>query len=356
MTNLKNLEYSDGTEIIDSEGKIDYNSINNIPSTLLDTSTHNHDDLYKSKFAIEDEFSTIMNKVAQITKALTIRPLKTKGFLNGGYKSGSVWAQRVQRFNTVTETGLEIGQIGTVTCEYSPGGSSELHGYYFGIKSNSTARDDYPNHGTDFDKITYMTEVEEYIGALPTHTADTTLYNIYSQTQVYYTNGSNNWSRVQANTNAITTESTTALGYRTTRQGLSSEFFGYTVQTGQADRTSAKYTYLTKTSETGTTQNIRQYPTGLSKDKNKGYWVDYGTANNWRVDMVNNTVANVSCFTVGFGESNSLGSEKYGFMMGGYDGAQHGKVQKLTWTTEAASDVLGGSLSLPQSSAGMAES
>ena len=106
---------------------------------MVDTSTHNHDDMYTSSNAIEDRFTFVMNKVAAITKALTIRPLKTKGFLNGGYKSSYVYAERVQRFNTVTETGVEIGQIGTVTSQYSPGGSSELKGYFFGSIRNGSA-------------------------------------------------------------------------------------------------------------------------------------------------------------------------------------------------------------------------
>ena len=133
MATLNGLQALDGTEIINSSGKVNYGSIEGIPAAMVDTSTHNHDDMYTSDVAIEDKFTFIMNKVAAITKALTIRPLKTKGFLNGGYKSSYVYAERVQRFNTVTETGVEIGQIGTVTSQYSPGGSSELKGYFHPI-------------------------------------------------------------------------------------------------------------------------------------------------------------------------------------------------------------------------------
>lgn len=359
MANFVNFENNAGEEIISPDNKINYNKIKGIPSNLVDAANHNHDDLYTSKNTIESEFGAIMDTVASLTKALTIRPLKTKGFLNGGYKSSYVYAQRVQRFNTVTETGVEIGQIGTVTSYYTPGGSSELKGYFFGSNTSSTsnkAENGNDRKGRHVDNIVYLTEVETYLGNIMSHDVRSTLYNIYSQSQLYVCDSSSNWSSISVVSDAVTVLSSAA-SQSTTRQGLSSEDFGYVVQNASsADKTSTKYTYLTGVSSTGTTQQIRQIPTGLSKDKDKGYWIDYGTANNWRINMVNNSVSNVVCFTEGFGESNSLGSEKVGFMMGGYDGKQHGKVQKMVWATEAASNVLGGSLAIPQSSAGMAES
>jgi hypothetical protein len=356
MARLNKLQAPDGTEIIGAEGKVDYNIISSIPSELVDMNNHNHDNIYSSKFAIEDRFTNIMNKVQAMTKALTIRPLKTKGFLNGGYKSGYVYAQRVQRFNTVTETGIEIGQIGTVTSQYSPGGSSELGGYYFGDNTSSTANGDNSRTGRHVDNIIYLTEVETYLGNITHHNTRSTLYNIYSQSKLFLCNAGEGWSKLTVTTNTISLESSSLNGAGMGRQGLSSETFGYVTAAGNADRTTVRYTYLTTVTDTGTTQNIRQHPAGLSKDAKLGYWIDYGTANNWKIDMVTNSVSNVVCFTEGFGESNALGSEKVGFMMGGYDGAQHGKVQKLVWATEAASNVLGGSLAIPQSSAGMAES
>ncbi len=355
MAILQGVEAQDGTTVVDSAGKVNYGAIEGIPPEMVDTSTHNHDDMYTSDVAIEDKFTFIMNKVAAITKALTIRPLKTKGFLNGGYKSSYVYAERVQRFNTVTETGVEIGQIGTVTSQYSPGGSSELKGYYFGDVRNG-ATSNFNSAGREVDKITYLTEVEVYLGNITYHNMDSTLYNIYSQSKIYGCDTSTNWSKLTVVTDTMEAVTSSAQGAGIGRQGLSSEDFGYVVASGHADRTSTKFTYLTGTGVTGTTQNIRQQPAGLSKDKDLGYWVDYGTANNWRVNMLANTVSNIVCFTQGFGESNTLGSEKVGFCMGGYDGVQHGYVQKMVWATEAASNVLGGSLAIPQSSAGMAES
>jgi len=356
MAKLKKLQSPNGVEIIGIDGKVNYNAIVSIPDSMIDTTTHNHDDMYSSKFAIEDKFSNIMNKVAAMTKALTIRPLKTKGFLNGGYKSGYVYAQRVQRFNTVTETGVEIGQIGTVTSQYSPGGSSELGGYYFGDNTSSTANGDNSGNGRHVDNIIYLTEVESYLGNITHHNTKSTLYNIYSQSKLFLCNAGAGWSKLSVTTNTISLESSSLNGEGMGRQGLSSETFGYVTAAGNADRTTLRFSYLTTTTDAGTTQNIRQHPAGLSKDANLGYWIDYGTANNWKVNMSANSVSNVVCFTEGFGESNALGSEKVGFMMGGYDGAQHGKVQKMVWATEAASNVLGGSLAIPQSSAGMAES
>ncbi len=356
MAILQGVEAQDGTTVVDSAGKVNYGAIEGIPSEMVDTSTHNHDDMYTSNVAIEDKFTFIMNKVAAITKALTIRPLKTKGFLNGGYKSSYVYAERVQRFNTVTETGVEIGQIGTVTSQYSPGGSSELKGYYFGDVRNG-ATSNFNSTGREVDKITYLTEVEVYLGNITLHNTESTLYNVYSQSKIYLCDNSTNWSKVTVVTDTIDTVPSAALGRGIGRQGLSSEDFGYVLLNGSSTTlTSTKFTYLTGVGETGTTQVVRQQPAGLTKDKDLGYWVDYGTAHNWRVNMLANTVSNVVCFTQGFGESNTLGSEKVGFCMGGYDGVQHGYVQKMVWATEAASNVLGGSLAIPQSSAGMAES
>ena len=46
MANFKSLQKSDGTEIIGTDGKLNYNVIANIPPALVDTSTHNHDNIY----------------------------------------------------------------------------------------------------------------------------------------------------------------------------------------------------------------------------------------------------------------------------------------------------------------------
>lgn len=354
MANFKSLVKPDGTELVGTDGKVNYNTIASIPSALVDPNTHYHDDLYTSKFAVEDRFTAIMNKVSAMTQALTIRPLKTKGFLNGGYKSSYVYSRRVQRFNTVTETGVELGKIGTVTSVYSPGASSELKGYYFGDTADNTAL--YNSGGRYVDQIVYTTEVETYLGMITHHDTDSTLYNVYSQSKVYLCNTGTSWSKLDVTTNTVNLETTGVSGRGCGRQGLSSETFGYVTNAGNAYMTTQKYTYLTAVGQAGTTQTIIQHAAGLTKDKDIGYWVDYGTANNWKVNMLTNTVQNIYCFTEGFGESNTLGSELFGFAMGGYDGAQHGKVQKLTWTTDTASNVLGGQLAIPQSSAGMAES
>lgn len=354
MADFKSLQKPDGTEFIGTDGKLNYAVVASVPAAVLDTSTHYHDDMYPSKFNIEDRFTTVMNKVQAMTQALQIRPLKTKGFLNGGYKSSYVYSRRVQRFNTVTETGVEIGKIGTVTSQYSPGASSELKGYFFGDTADNTAY--FDSTGRYVDQLVYLTEVETYLGLLTHHNTDSTLYNVYSQSQIYLCDAGTSWSKLSVATNTVALQTSGVSGRGCGRQGLSSETFGYVTNAGSALLTTQKYTYLTATGSTGTTQTIAQHAAGLTKDKDIGYWVDYGTANNWKVNMLTNTVANVYCFTQGFGESNTLGSELVGFAMGGYDGIQHGYVQKLVWATDTASNVLGGSLAIPQSSAGMVES
>jgi len=346
MAKLKAVKLVDNTEVINSEGKFNYEIIKEIPTSMIDTSSHNHDNLYPSKFAIEDHFTLIMDKVATITKSLSPRPLKTKGFLNGGYKSGTVHTGRIQRFNVVTETGMDIGTIGTTTSYYSPGASSLTKGYFFGNTSSNTN-----GKGRNVDVLDYLTETEDYLGEIMSHDVFSTLNNLYTQDKIYVCDNETNWSLLSVNTNTITKITDSQNGIGSGRQGLSSECFGYVI----GSKSSTIFNYTNYVSSVGTSQSQNQQATGLSKDKDIGYWIDKSTSGNWKVNMLNNTVSGISCFTEGFGESNALGSDKEGFMMGGYDGAQHGKVQKMVWDTEAVSNVLGGTLVIPQSSAGMAE-
>jgi hypothetical protein len=354
MAKFKKVSFTNGTEIIDATGKIDYSNITNVPSSVVDTSSHVHDDRYSSKASVEDRFNSIMNKVQSITKSLTARPLKTKAYLNGGYKSSYVYAERVQRFNATTETGSEIGQIGTVTSQYSPGASSEYHGYFFGDPRNG-ATSNFNSTGRHVDKIQYSTESESYLGNITTNNADSTAYKLYSQTEIFYCDTGSTWSKIDCSTdtNSLQTSGATAKGIG--RQGLSSETFAQVVQSGNGTYMSYKYNYSTKTSQNAMNIAVRQQPAGISKNKDMGYWVDYGTSNNHRVNYLTNTAVIISSFTEGFGESNTLAAETHGFCLGGYDGAQHDKVQKMSWETEVAQSILGGKLAIPQSSAGTAE-
>lgn len=353
MAKFKSISYKDGTSIIDSTGKIRYSRIKNIPASVVDTSTHNHDSSYSSKASIEDRFNSIMNKVQAITKSLTPRPLKTKAYLNGGYKSSYVYAERVQRFNAITETGSEQSR-GTVTSQYSPGGSSELCGYFFGDpRGGSTAN--FNSAGRYVERVNYATETYNYLGGIMQHNAESTIYNLYAQTDTYACDAGSSWSRINASTNACTYETSSATGQGCGRQALSSATFGLVSNAGAANRTNYKYTFTTKTSVAALTVYHQQHNAGLCKDKDVGYWIDYGTSANQRVNYLTNTYANVYCFTDGFGESNTLAAETHGFAMGGYNGIQHDYVQKMLWSSEVAQSIIGGKLAIPQSSAGCCE-
>jgi hypothetical protein len=353
MADLLNVKYTDGTIIVDVDGKIRYPRIKNIPASVVDTSTHNHDDSYSSKASIEDKFNSIMNKVQAITKSLVPRPLKTKAYLNGGYKSSYVYAQRVQRFNAITETGSEQAR-GTLTSQYSPGGSSELCGYFFGDNRGTTTTN-FNSTGRYVERINYATETYNYLGGIMSQDVDSTSYNLYAQTHLYMCDTGSTWSKLAASNNAVTIETSSATARGIGRQGLSSELFAEVLQSGSGTYMSYKYTYSTKTSQNAMNIAVRQQPAGLSRDKDVGYWIDFGTANNHRVNYLTNSATIISCFTLGFGESNTLAAETHGFAMGGYDGIQHDYVQKMAWSTEVAQSIIGGKLAIPQSSAGCCE-
>ena len=353
MAVIKNIKYKDGTLVIDHDGKIKYSKIKNVPAANVNNALHNHDDMYTSKATIEDRFNNIMNKVQMITKSLTARPLKTKAYLNGGYKSGYVYAERVQRFNSVTETGSEQAR-GTITSQYSPGGSSELCGYFFGDPRNGSSAN-FNSAGTYVERINYSSETYNYLGGIVSHNVESSLYNLYVQTEIYMCDDTTYWSKLSASTNAINVETNTTFAKGCGRQGLSADSFGLVTMSGAGSIANYKYSYLTRTSVYALNVNHSQQSAGLCKDKDNGYWIDYGVSANQRVNYLTNTFVNVACFTLGFGESNTLAAETHGFAMGGYDGIQHDYVQKMLWSTEVAQSIIGGKLAIPQSSAGTCE-
>lgn len=341
MAKFKQISYTDGTVIIDTAGKISYNSVKNVPASVVDTSTHNHDISYSSKASIEDRFNTIMNAVQSITKSLSARPLKTKAYLNGGYKAGATQYKRVQRFNATTETGSDLGYISSLTSYYSPGSTSETIGYFH-------------DGSTGSDKITYQTETCSAVAGSCQHSIQGTIYDLYRQTKCFVTNGSSGWTNLDPATSTYqllpTASSITSSG----RQMLSSATFGYAGASGGG--TVYKYSYLTNTSAgAGTIPGGGWAMAGLSRNKDSGYWIGYTDAN-VRVNMVSDSYSMITMFSIHFSESNTLGGDTAGYAMGGYTyNGQHAKVQKMVWTTEVASTVIGGDLAYEQSSAGTCE-
>ena len=338
MAKFKQIKYTDGTVIIDTAGKISYTKVKNVPASVVDTSTHNHDTSYSSKASIEDRFNTIMNAVQSITKTLAVRPLKTKAYLNGGYKAGATQYKRVQRFNATTETGSDLGYISSLTSYYSPGSTSETVGFFH-------------DGSTGSDKITYQTETCSAVAGACQHSVGGTIYELYRQTKCFLTNNSSQWTNLDPTT-ATYTLLQNATSTTCTRQMLSSATFGYAGGSGGA---SYKYNY-----STGVSASIGSfggsYLAGISRNKDVGYWIGF-TSDNWRVNMATDTYTNLSIFSINFSEGNTLGGDIAGYLMGGYsyNGSQHGKVQKVVWTTEVASTVIGGDLAYEQSSAGTCE-
>lgn len=343
MAKFKQIKYTDGSVIIDTAGKISYSKIKNVPASVVDTSTHNHDTSYSSKASIEDRFNTIMNAVQSITKSLSARPLKTKAYLNGGYKGGTIQYNRVQRFNATTETGSDLGNICTMTSYYSPGSTSEKVGFF------------HDNGGTAASNVMqYQTETAGTVAGTCQHSASGTLYDLYRQTKCFLTNSSGNWTNLDPATSTYQ-RLTDASSYAISRQMLSSATFGYCG--GYGTQPTYKYDYITGTSASVTqTGGGGWYMCGISRNKDIGYWIGYTDAN-WRVNMVTTSYTLVSMFTINFSESNAVAADTAGYLMGGYsyNGSQHGKVQKVIWTTEVASTVIGGDLAYEQSSAGTCE-
>lgn len=345
MAKFKQISFN-GSIIIDTNGKISYNAIKNVPAGVVDTSNHNHDAMYSSKASIEDRFTTTMNIVQEITKSLTSRPLKTKGYLNGGYKGATgTEYKRIQRFNMTTETGSDLGRISTYTGFYSPGSTSEQVGFFH----------DYSNK-TLSDCITYATETTAVVPGNATCNTYGTLYDLYQQTKVFL-NGSDgpSWCLLNPATKAYSALPN-ATSLNTGRQMLSSATFGY--GGGSAGSNSYKYVYATGTSSAVTAAGGGGWQmVGVSRNKDVGYWIGYTDANH-RVNMVTDVTTKINAFTINFSESNAVGGDTAGYLMGGYSyGAygQHGEVQKMIWTTEVAQSIIGGKLAYEQSSAACAE-
>ena len=150
-----------------------------------------------------------------------------------------------------------------------------------------------------------------------------------------------------------------------TRQGLSSQYAGFF-----ANESGGLYVlnYTTKSvsaagvvSDQSLIGGQLQYPSGMSVTNSYGYMAGYSTPNNIKITYTTTTVTGYSQstnYTYLFGESHSLTSDIYGFMMAGYydtsgrySGVQHGLCQRITLTTESITTL--NDLVLPQSSGQM---
>lgn len=344
MAKFKTIKFTNGTEIIDTNGKISYSAVKNVPGSVVDTGNHNHDSMYASKASIEDRFNTTMNEVQAITKSLTSRPLKTKAYLNGGYKGATgTEYKRVQRFNLTTETGSDLGKISNLTGFYSPGSTSEQVGFFHDTANKTLS-----------DCITYATDVVVQVPGNASCNANGTLYDLYQQTKVFLTS-SNSWCLLSPATKTYTALAS-ATSVSTGRQLLSSATFGYSG--GEGSQSNYKYTYATGTSAaTASCGGGGWQMVGVSRNKDVGYWIGYTSANH-RINMVTDASTLITAFSINFSESNAIGGDTAGYLMGGYSYGQygqHGEVQKIVWTTEVASSIIGGKLAYEQSSAATAE-
>lgn len=331
---------------ISNKNVVNWSSITGKPTTIAG---YGIVDL-RTKLQDEILFNNIVNDLSNLQNALKTTQVKIKAYLNGGYQGSTIQQKRVQRFNTITETGSDAGYISSVTSYYNPGGSSKYVGLFFGNTGSPVSSSAY-----SADAITYSSETcQLWANGNLAINVDGTLYDINTQNYIYGFNGSSQWLRTTVKTKVFTRLSD-ATAYSITRQMLSSDTFGFT----KTSSTSAAYRYsYTSGTHVATINawNIENYPAGMVRDKNYGYFVGYA-GQTTLVTYTTNSISQFGGYTINFGESNTLGTETYGFAMGGYhyNSTQHAKVQKMSYSTHAVTTVIGGDLAYPQSSAGTSE-
>jgi len=140
-----------------------------------------------------------------------------------------------------------------------------------------------------------------------------TLYDINIQNYVYGTDGSQ-WLKIKTENDSISTLNNSNAASQS-RQMLSSETFGLCKNSNSYQ---FKYDYNTESaSQVGNSFATGSCTAGMVKDDKSGYWIGY-TDRNYRIDYNTFSQTKINSYTIHFGESNTLGTEKYGYAMGGY--------------------------------------
>ena len=281
-------------------------------------------------------------------------------FPNTSGHSESAWSQ-VQLFNVITQTGSIVYDTGFYR-RYVAGITGNHAGYF----SVSTAAP------VQHYKFSYVSVSQSISFQLTQFTGISTFdLGVYTQAwavctasavavaaadQYYYINLSTD---TPTNKGALSA-SVTAYS----RQGLSSQYAGFFVNEGANYLWVLNYSTQSVAAAVATSTLIGgqlQYPSGMSVTNSYGYFCGYSNPNNIKITYTTTTVNGYSAsptYTYYFGESHSMTSDIYGFMMAGYSdttgrysGVQHGLCQRISLATESIYTL--NDLVLPQSSGQM---
>ena len=304
--------------------------------------------------------------------------VRSVGYLQGGYYTGSAgttnvgvpfpntsghaesaWSQ-VQLFNVITQTGAIV--YDTSFYRRYVAGITGNHAGYFSVSTVAPVQ---------HYKFSYVS-VSQSISFQLSQWTGLSFFDLNGYTQAWAICNTSNTSAGAADQYykiALATDTPTSKGqistspYCYTRQGLSSQYAGF-IANESGGLFVLNYAAETISAAVATSSLIGgqlQYPSGMSVTNSYGYFCGYSNPNNIKITYTTTTVNGYSAsptYTYYFGESHSLTSDIYGFMMAGYSdtsgrfsGVQHGLCQRISLATESIYTL--NDLVLPQSSGQM---
>ncbi len=304
--------------------------------------------------------------------------VRSVGYLQGGYYTGnagttnagvafpntsghseSAWSQ-VQLFNVITQVGSIV--YDTTFYRRYVAGITGNHAGYFSVGTAAPVQHYKFSYISVSQSISF--QLSQWTGLsffdLGAYTQAWALCN----TNINSAGAANQYYKITLATDtAVSKGAISASPYCYSRQGLSSQYAGFIADEGGGLYV-LNYATETVAAAVATSSLIGgqlQYPSGMSVTNAYGYFCGYSAPNNIKITYTTTTVNGYSASTnwgYYFGESHSLTSDIYGFMMAGYSdtsgrfsGVQHGLCQRITLATEAVTTL--NDLVLPQSSGQM---
>lgn len=305
--------------------------------------------------------------------------VRSVGYLQGGYYTGSAgttnvgvpfpstaghpesaWSQ-VQLFNVVTQVGAIVYDTGFYRRYVA--GITGNHAGYFSVSTTAPVVHNKFSY-VSVSQQTNVFQLSQWTGI--------SCFDLNSYTQAWAVciasiiaaGAADQYFKINLATDTPTNKG--ALNASVTcysRQGLSSQYAGF-IANEAGGLFVLNYATETVSAAVATSSLIGgqlQYPSGMSVTNSYGYFCGYSAPNNIKITYTTTTVNGYSAsptYTYYFGESHSLTSDIYGFMMAGYSdtsgrysGVQHGLCQRIALATEAILTLP--DLVLPQSSGQM---
>ena len=306
--------------------------------------------------------------------------VRSVGYLQGGYYTGAAgttggsnpvafpntsgnaetaWSQ-VQLFNVVTQVGSIVADTGFYRRYVA--GITGNHAGYFSVSTASPIQ----HYKFSYISVSQSSsfQLTQWVGISSFDLGNYTQAWAVCNASAVANGAADQYYRIDLATDTPSNQGAlSASVYCYTRQGLSSQYAGFF-----ANESGGLYVlnYANATvSAAGLGSSLiggqLQYPSGMSVTNSYGYFCGYSAPNNIKITYTTTTVNGYSQSTnwgYYFGESHSLTSDIYGFMMAGYSdtsgrysGVQHGLCQRITLATEAVTTL--NDLVLPQSSGQM---